>query len=160
MKHMQGWLSGITVPKYAVNVEGGGGKVLLMPSGHDTLNLKTNIEAEVSESSADINTWDHKKIFKYEALGRATKEEYEEALKIMDKFLGQKNVFLPKLIIIDQHGKHVETTNRTNLPYFEKAKKAKLLNYNLRDDMPITNPLDIIDELNEAYQNSDYKKQE
>ena len=28
-------------PRYAANVEGGGGKVLLMPSGHDTLNLNT-----------------------------------------------------------------------------------------------------------------------
>lgn len=158
MKHMQGWLSGITVPKYAVNVEGGGGKVLLMPSGHDTLNSKKDIEAEISESSADINTWDHKKIFKYEALGRATKEEYNEALEIMNKFLGRKNVFLPKLIMVDKKGNHLETTNRTNLPYFEKEKKAKLLNYNLRQGMPITNPTDIIDELNESYQNSEYKK--
>ena len=36
MKHLQGWISGITMPKYAANVEGGGGKVLLMPSGHNT----------------------------------------------------------------------------------------------------------------------------
>ncbi len=158
MKHMQGWLSGITVPKYAANVEGGGGKVLLMPSGHDTLNIKADIEAEISESSADINTWDQKKIFKYEALGRASKEEFAESVKIMDKFIGRKDVFLPKLIIVDEKGKHLETTNRTNLPYFEKAKKAKLLNYNLRQDMPITNPMEILDELNESYIGSGYSK--
>jgi hypothetical protein len=29
MKHMQGWLSGSVIPKYAANIEGGGGKVML-----------------------------------------------------------------------------------------------------------------------------------
>ncbi len=70
IKHMQGWLSGITVPRYAANVEGGGGKVLLMPSGHDTLNIGNNIEEKISESFATVTTWDGKELFRYEALGR------------------------------------------------------------------------------------------
>jgi lysine 2,3-aminomutase len=62
MKHLQGWISGITVPRYAANIEGGGGKVLLMPSGHDTLNLDSNIDDKISESFASVLTWDHKKM--------------------------------------------------------------------------------------------------
>ncbi|NLB56702.1 MAG: KamA family radical SAM protein, partial [Lentisphaerae bacterium] len=72
MMHLQGWLSGVTVPRYAANIEGGGGKVLLMPSGHDTLNVKLNLDAKISESYADVFTWNSKTITKYEALGRAT----------------------------------------------------------------------------------------
>ena len=48
MKHLQGWISGVTVPRYAANIEGGGGKVLLMPSGHDTLNVETQIDSKIS----------------------------------------------------------------------------------------------------------------
>ena len=39
MRNLLGWISGITIPRYAVNVEGGGGKVVLMPSGHDNMNM-------------------------------------------------------------------------------------------------------------------------
>lgn len=144
MKHLQGWISGVTVPRYAVNVEGGGGKVWLMPSGHDTLHNKTNIEAKISESYATVITWDSKEIKKYEALGRASREEYNEAVEIMDKFIGRSKVFLPKIIIVDKNGKHLQTTNRTKLPTLEKMKKAMLLDYEIHtNNMPLTNPVDI-----------------
>lgn len=153
MKHLQGWLSGITVPRYAVNIEGGGGKVLLMPSGHDTLHANTMLDARIEESFADVNTWDHKKIERYEALGRATREEYNEAVNVMDKFIGKKGCFIPKVIIIDQEGNHVETTNRTSLPYFEKRRKSKLLDYEIHArEMPLTNPADIAGKLEKAFQ--------
>lgn len=153
MKHLQGWLSGITVPRYAVNIEGGGGKVLLMPSGHDTLNLNATLDAKITESAADVHTWDDKKIYSYEALGRATKAEYEEAVKIMDDFIGKKGYFLPKVIIIDKNGKHIETTNRTRLPSFERSRKSELLDYELfTKDMPLTNPAKIKDKLEAEYQ--------
>ncbi len=143
MKHLQGWISGITVPRYAANIEGGGGKVLLMPSGHDTLNSDINIDGKISESFATVNTWDNKKIVRYEALGRASREEYDEAVRIMDTFIGRKGVFLPRIIIVDEKGNHLETTNRTKLPVFEKSKKARLLDYELFDsEMPLTNPMD------------------
>lgn len=153
MKHLQGWLSGITVPRYAVNIEGGGGKVLLMPSGHDTLNLDTTIDAKISESSANVHTWDHKKIYSYEALGRATRQEYNQAVKVMDKFIGKKGYFVPKIIIIDEEGNHIETTNRTKLPVFEKSRKSELLGYELfTKDMPLTNPAEISGLLEAAYE--------
>ncbi|MFH1120402.1 MAG: KamA family radical SAM protein [Bacteroidota bacterium] len=159
MKHLQGWISGITVPRYAANIEGGGGKVLLMPSGHDTLNLKTSIDDKISESYATVSTWDNKKIFRYEALGRAKKQEFEESVKIMDLFIGRKGVFLPRVIIVDREGNHIETTNRTKLPVFERSVKSKLLDYSLStNEMPLTNPADISEELDGQFQQSKYRK--
>lgn len=152
MKHLQGWISGVTIPKYAANVEGGGGKILLMPSGHDTLHVEYNIEKKISESYATVTTWDSKELVRYEALGRAKREEFEEAVAIMDKFIGRKGVFLPKVIIIDDKGNHIETTNRTRLPQIEKLKKSRRLGYELNDeDMPLTNPVDIQDKLERLY---------
>lgn len=159
MKNLQGWLSGITVPRYAANIEGGGGKVLLMPTGHDTMNLKTNIEDRISESIATVTTWDGRELYRYEALGRATREEFENAVNIMDKFIDKKGVFLPKLIIKDNEGNHIETTNRTKLPKIEKLKKSELLDYELyKKDMPLTNPADISNELDKQFNNSEYCK--
>jgi len=157
MKHLQGWISGITIPRYAANIEGGGGKVLLMPSGYDTLVTEENIDSKISESYATVITWDGKKFYKYEALGRATYEEFENGVKIMDAFIGRKGVFVPKLIIIDNEGKHIETTNITKLPKIEKIKKSELLGYDLFDkDMPLTNPTDAINELERQFKKSKY----
>jgi lysine 2,3-aminomutase len=144
MKHLQGWISGITIPKYAANIEGGGGKILLMPSGHDTLNISENIEDKISESYATVTTWDSKELYYYEALGRATREEFNEAVKIMDAFIGRKEAFFPKVIIIDNEGNHIETTNRTKLPRFAQLKKSLRLEYEVGEDgMPLTNPVNI-----------------
>lgn len=159
MKHLQGWLSGVTVPRYAANIEGGGGKVLLMPSGHDTMNLESNIDEKISESSATVETWDGRELFHYEALGRSSTQEFDEAVRIMDKFIGRKGVFLPKVIIVDNEGKYVETTNRTKLPFIENNKKSKLLDYELHDnEMPLTNPSEISDELEKRFINSIYNR--
>lgn len=157
IKHLQGWISGITLPRYAANIEGGGGKVLLMPTGHDTLNIDSQIDEKISESYALITTWDGERIYKYESLGRSTYEEFNEAESIMNKFIGRKGVFLPKVIIFDQNGNHVETTNRTKLPVFERLKKSKLLEYSLFDkDMPLTNPAVISDKLDIHFTKSKY----
>ncbi len=159
IKHLQGWISGITMPRYAVNIEGGGGKVLLMPSGHDTLNSKNNIDKKISESFATVKTWDGKELYRYEALGRASHEEFDEAEKIMEAFIGRKGVFLPKVIIIDDHGNHLKTTNRTKLPKIEKVKKSELLDYQVhKDGMPITNPADIADKLEEQFRKSKFNQ--
>jgi lysine 2,3-aminomutase len=152
MTHLQGWLSGICVPKYAANIEGGGGKVLLMPSGHDTLNTGNRIDSRISESFATVYTWDGRVIEKYEALGRARRKEFNEAQRIMDAFIGRKNVFVPRMIIVDREGNIVETTNRSRLPKLENRKKAKLLGYGLYDGrMPLTNPAEIRSELEAGF---------
>lgn len=157
MKHLQGWLSGITVPRYAVNIEGGGGKVLLMPSGHDTLNVNSKIDDRISESYATVITWDGKELYSYEALGRSTRKEFENGVRIMDTFIGRKGVFLPKLIIVDSNGRHIETTNRTKLPVIENLKKSELLNYKLYSkDMPLTNPTDASEEIDRNFKKSKY----
>lgn len=157
MKHLQGWISGITVPRYATNIEGGGGKVVLMPSGHDTMDAKIRIDDKISQSYATISTWDNKVMYRYEALGRTTQKEFEEGVKIMDEFIGREGAFLPKLIIVDSEGNHIETTNRTKLPKIENLKKSELLGYDLFDkDMPLTNPLDIADELEKEFENSEF----
>jgi lysine 2,3-aminomutase len=159
MKHLQGWMAGITVPKYAANVEGGGGKILLMPSGHDTLNLDAPIDSKISESWATVTTWDGRELYRYEALGRATRGEFDEAVEIMDAFIGRPEVFLPRVIIVDRKGRHLETTNRTKLPGLEKMKKARLLDYEIQaDGMPLTNPADIAGELEMKFQRSKFAK--
>ncbi|HZL10292.1 MAG TPA: KamA family radical SAM protein [Prolixibacteraceae bacterium] len=159
MKHLQGWISGSTIPRYAVNIEGGGGKVVLMPSGHDTQNIESNIEKKISESFANVTTWDGREIYHYEALGRARREEFDEAVKIMDEFIGRKGVFLPIIILVDEEGKRIETTNRTKLPQIEKLKKAELLGYEVdENNMPLTNPAEIFEKLETHFAASRYNQ--
>jgi lysine 2,3-aminomutase len=161
MKHLQGWISGITVPRYAANIEGGGGKVVLMPTGHDTLNTGVSIDDRISESYATISTWDNKKMYKYEALGRTTLSEFKESVRVMDTFIGRKNVFVPKLIIVDQSGDHVETTNRTRLPNLNNLNKSIILDYELYNKgLPLTNPAEISDKLEREFKKSKYVKKQ
>lgn len=159
MKALQGWISGITKPVYAANVEGGGGKVMLMPSGHDTLNTAVGIDDRISASYATVSTWDDRKIPYYEALGRASREEYDAAVEIMDRFIGRSGVFLPKIIITDKDGRHIETTNRTKLPHIKKQKKAMLLGYEVgSDNMPITNPAEKEEVLDKYFERSRFSR--
>ena len=157
IKHLQGWISGVTMPRYAANIEGGGGKVLLMPSGHDTLNIDVQIDELISESYAMVTTWDGKKIVRYESLGRSTPAEFKEAERIMNNFIGRKGVFLPKVILVDEQGNHLETTNRTKLPVYERFKKSELLGYEIFEkEMPLTNPSDISKKLSNEFRKSTY----
>lgn len=159
MKHLQGWISGITIPRYAVNIEGGGGKVLLMPSGYDTFNTEADIDERISESYANVSTWDNRKIFRYEALGRATREAFDQAVKVMDAFIGRKGVFLPRIIIVDEQGNHIETTNRSKLPTYEASRKTELLAYELyNNEMPLTNPSEIRETLDKGFMLSKFSK--
>jgi lysine 2,3-aminomutase len=159
MKHLQGWISGITFPSYDANIEGGGGKVWLMQSGHNTLNSGMDIEEKISESCATENTWNGKELMHYEALGSASRREYDHTLQVMEKFTGRKGVFVPRIIIVDQDGKHIGTTNRTKLPKFEKLKKSKLLEYRLyKGNMSLTNPADRKAELEKLFMHSKYHR--
>lgn len=159
MKHLQGWISGIALPKYAANVEGGGGKILLMPSGHDTLDSQIDIESRVSESYATVTTWDSREFYRYEALGRATRDEFNRAVKEMDAFIGRKGVFVPKVIIVDKKGNHIETTNRSKLPKIEAGKKSRRLGYEIyHDEMPLTNPACIAEQLEKRFKRSQFSR--
>ncbi|HQH19117.1 MAG TPA: KamA family radical SAM protein [Bacteroidales bacterium] len=159
MQQLQGWISGITIPRYAANIEGGGGKIVLMPSGHDTLNQNIKIDEKISDSFANVYTWDEKELIRYEALGRTTDKEFQDGVKIMNKFIGRKGVFLPKLIIIDNKGNHIKTTNRTALPKIEKNKKASLLDYQSNyHEIPLTNPSKIAPELEKLFAKSKFNK--
>lgn len=158
IKNLQGWMSGMYRPVFAANIEGGGGKVLLMPSGHDTANTGENIEDNIYDGSANVSTWDGRIMKRYEALGRANKKEYNEAIEIMDKFIGKKDSFYPCLNIIDNNGEYVETSNRGFMPNLSNARKSEFLEYTLdENDMPITNPALISDRLDEAFDKSEFK---
>ena len=159
IKHLQGWISGIYKPMFAANVEGGGGKVLLMPSGHDTVHSGLTIEDNIYDGSAKVMTWDGRVIYDYEALGRASRKEYANAVKIMDQFIGRKDCFLPCLNIFDKSGEYIETTNRgwSLIPMLSNISKAKLLEYEVKEDeTPITNPALIEEKLNTLFYDSEY----
>jgi len=152
IRHIQGWLSGIARPVYAANLEYGGGKIILMHSDHDTLNTGIDLEDRISDSSSKVFTWDGRVMDNYEALGRATPKEFEEATEIMDRFFGKKGLFKPRVIIIDEKGDHIETSHRKVLPSLTNEKKAKLLGYiSEENNLPVTNPNDIIDKLDDSY---------
>jgi lysine 2,3-aminomutase len=77
----------------------------------------------------------------------------------MDAFIGRPKVFLPKLIIVDNNGNHIETTNRTKLPSIKQIKKAEWLGYDLYvNNMPLTNPAVIEESLNASFEKSSYVK--
>ncbi len=155
MHNLQGWISGVSMPRYASNVEGGGGKVSLTPTGYDEFNTGHTFDEKLAEHYATVYTWDGRTMFTYEALGRSTQEQYEEAMRVMDEFVGRKGVFLPKVLLIDAGGNYMETTNRGDVKYYSTLEKSQLLNYAPHDqEMPLTNPADIEKELNEAFETS------
>ncbi len=157
IKHLQGWMSGMYRPVFAANIEGGGGKVVLMHSGHDTMHTNTDIEDNIYDGSTNVLTWDDRLIHNYEALGRASREEFDEAIEIMEKFIGKKNCFYPCINIIDENGKYVETTFRDFMPTLNNETKTTLLGYEKQiGDMPITNPALISDKLDEEFKKSDF----
>lgn len=159
MQHLQGWVSGITVPRYVANIDGGGGKVVLTPSGHEVANggeISNGNGAELAHTSS-VQAWDGKRIDMYEDLGRTSEAEFEEAVKIMDKFIGRKGVFLPKINILDKNGKFIRATNETEIPTLRKRKKSDLLDYYINDDkMPITNPIDVENDIEKEFLKSKY----
>lgn len=155
IKHLQGWLSGTVRPTYAANVEGGGGKVLLMPSGHDTLNMLPDLEAKRSKPHARVQTWDGKVISDYEALGRCSKPEFDESIKVMDEFIGRTGVYQPSLILTDPEGKPMYATN-VRFPDLNNERKSLILDYDTQgeDGLPWSNPADISEYLDQEYSKS------
>ncbi|MBR9702431.1 KamA family radical SAM protein [Candidatus Woesearchaeota archaeon] len=154
LQHLQGWTSGTTKPIYAVNADEGGGKVLLMPSGYNTRDLGEEIRDQLYSPSATINTWDGRIVSDFEALGRASRKEFLHASQVMDRFIGRPDVFSPSVIIVDEQGEYIETTNR-ELPSLHNQGKAAILGYEVCEDgMPVTNPAKIKDKLDVLYEKS------
>jgi len=152
MKHLQGWLSGMAKPTYVANLNGGGGKVLLMPTGHDTMNTGRKLEDNISSSFATVHTWDGRTIDEYEALGKSTKEEYDNAISIMNRFIGREGVFKPYMILVDEKGTYLKTSNSKQLPDIYNDKKINYLNYRpLNNGKIITNPAEVKDYLDSIY---------
>lgn len=155
-RHLHGWISGTCRPTYSANLEGGGGKVTLSPSGYDVFDGIKEAERKSSKTAVTVHTWDDKIIKGYEALGRATKEEYVNSRYVMDRFLGRPGIFKPAVIIIDENGNPVRTTRR-RLPELTNAIKADLLKYEKeKDGMPITNPAEIHGILDEGFKTSKF----
>ncbi|MCP4716252.1 MAG: hypothetical protein GY868_14130 [Deltaproteobacteria bacterium] len=157
-KHLHGWISGTCRPTYSANLEGGGGKVTLTPSGYDINDETLSLEQKASKVAVTIHTWDDKIMRGYEALGRATQAEYDQARKVMDSFIGKRNIFKPAVIIIGENGAPVRAT-RQKLPKLTNSLKADLLGYTKESDgMPLTNPADIEETLEKEFRESDYSR--
>lgn len=59
-----------------------------------------------------------------------------------------------------EEGKHLETSNWTNLFKIEKIKKSARLGYDVyKDDMPLTNPADIEEELERQFSISKFNRE-
>jgi len=98
IKHLQGWISGITMPRYAANIEGGGGKVLLMPSGHDTLNIEKEIDEKISESFAIVS---HGTVKKFSDMNHLADLPGKNLLKLKKSWLSsseEKEYFFQSLL--------------------------------------------------------------
>lgn len=161
MKNLQGWISGMMRPTYAANVEGGGGKIVLMPSTHHTLGEEMDIEDKIGPARVYIQTWDKRDFHNYEALGRTSEKEYEESVSKMDDFIGRSGVFKPCLMIFDDDGNYIRTTNHDILPKYSNSEKAEMFEYGIwKNDMPITNPHLLADELDKMYYAQKAKKME
>ena len=157
MDELLGWISGTARATYAANLEGGGGKITLTPSGYDIGNdfpLKTQLAA----ASVMVRTWDERIIENYETLGRSSQEEYENALRVMDAFIGKPGIFNPFVIIVNDKGKPLKTTSKKPLR-LSFAAKSNMLGYKRKPDkMPLTNPSVITEKLDRKYKKSKYSK--
>lgn len=153
MNSMQGWVSGVVIPRYASNVEGGGGKVNLMVGGYDEFNTGLNFDERLADPCATVHTWDNRLMKAYEALGRATQDEYSEAMRVMNEFIGREGVFCPKVLIVDDEGKVLSVSNRRTVKKYSTACRTEMLGYVFHDDkMPLTNPNDVEDDLQKRFE--------
>ena len=145
-KYLRGHISGPAIPNYVVNMDGGGGKVLLTPSGY----AQERIAFEDSKPYVPthiMRTWDDT-FAKYQELLDMTEEHYNELVDAMDEFYGTTGKFRPCVNIIDQHGDYVRSTNATikTPPIKDKQylhfNPNKILGYNEGPYGPVTNPQD------------------
>ncbi len=153
--HLQGWISGIMRPIYAANLEGGKGKILIMPQQVHPRELPHPLSPEeiIEHSlSSKVYTWDGNVFDNYEALGRATVEEYQYAQDVMTTFFGQEGIFKPYLILIDKDNNIVGLSRQIKVPKLNTEIKSKYFNYNFKlNGQPVTNPADLKDFLDREF---------
>lgn len=147
MKNLQGWISGIAKPQYVSNVPYGGGKVMLMPTGHFPYPYALDIEKRYNPT-ATVITWEGNVIPEYEALGRVSQKEYVASIEVMNKFIQRPGVYRPNLIVVNDQN---EILFVSNLHFHQPTNEEKttILHYQpYADKLPITNPATIENELN------------
>jgi lysine 2,3-aminomutase len=151
MNQLHGWISGVTMPKYASNIEGGCGKIILMPSGNGVFNNISNT-AEIPEYYTNVHTWDGNSIEKYEDLCIVSYDEFSAAMKTMDEFIGRKGVFHPFVKISGLKGQGLEMPDNAISPRIENIQKSSILGYELTDrQLPMTNPAELTNELESLF---------
>ncbi len=77
---------GTSIPKYSVNMIGGGGKVELNPQGDLGI---PNVEYQLKRKF--MRTWDNQ-IREYEALLRVNESDYEAGMQAMKEFYGDEDI--------------------------------------------------------------------
>lgn len=148
VRYLRGHISGPAIPNYVVNMDGGGGKVLLTPSGYaqelsafeDTLPyIPTHV----------MRTWDESFV-KYTELLDMTEENYYNLIKVMDKFYGLTGKFRPCVNLIDSFGNYIRSTNvelkkpTIKMDYLH-FNPIKILGYDKGPFGNITNPNEALD---------------
>jgi lysine 2,3-aminomutase len=139
------------MPKYASNIEGGCGKIILMPSGNEVFNNISDT-AEIPEYYTNVHTWDGNSIEKYEDLCKVSFDEFTMAMKSMDEFIGRKGVFHPYVKISGLNRQGLEMPDNAISPRIENIQKSRLLGYELKGwQMPMTNPAEFSNELESLF---------
>ncbi len=135
---------GSSIPVYAVNMTGGGGKVVLTPSGDG------GIPDFGYRLSRDMRTWDNN-VMKYEELLRVRESDYENGMREMARFYGDESIldysagdagglkvretssrkFRPSMIVVDDAdtGKVLYVTNVTAPDVMEADEKLDKMGF-------------------------------
>jgi len=125
----RGMFGGTAIPRLAMNAESGAGKVWLMPKGPSDIDPAEAIKT-------DLESWDGTIIKDYEHLGRATREEFDEAERVMEAFIGRPDVFKPSLLI-EKDGELTGEVTNLDLTPLSFEERARRLGYT---EPLITNP--------------------
>ncbi len=155
---------GSSIPIYAVNMTGGGGKVVLTPSGDNGFGDFSY------KMKRDMRTWENK-LVEYEELLRIRESDYENGMKAMSEFYGDVGImdyaesdvggvnvresasrkFRPSLIVVDDKNqdKVLYVTNVTASEPMDTQKKLDKMGFyrngerlGIADQPYVTNPSD------------------
>jgi KamA family protein len=100
---------GSSIPKYAVNMVGGGGKVDLTPQGDMGMPDFTYM------LSRRMRTWDNR-ILEYEELLRVRESDYENGMKVMSEFYGDESIMDYESLVLSDNLDVRETSSNKYRP--------------------------------------------